>query len=114
MGRRTTTERRLHEVGIHTIGQLAQTGSPILGRLLGQSAGTKRPLSPRTSMGDGARHGPGRNPWAPRPRSDGGGDPELIRETLGYLADRVAGRLRKANLAGRTVTVRVRFSSCVQ
>ena len=36
--------------------------------------------------------------------------PELIRETLGYLADRVAGRLRKANLAGRTVTVRVRFS----
>ena len=36
--------------------------------------------------------------------------PELIRETLGYLADRVAGRLRKATLAGRTVTVRVRFS----
>jgi DNA polymerase-4 len=35
--------------------------------------------------------------------------PELIRETLGYLADRVAGRLRKANVAGRTVTVRVRF-----
>ena len=35
--------------------------------------------------------------------------PELIRESLGYLADRVAGRLRKANLAGRTVTVRVRF-----
>ena len=36
--------------------------------------------------------------------------PELIRETLGYLTDRVAGRLRKATLAGRTVTVRVRFS----
>jgi DNA polymerase-4 len=36
--------------------------------------------------------------------------PELIRETLGYLADRVAGRLRKANVAGRTVTVRVRFA----
>ena len=35
--------------------------------------------------------------------------PELIRQTLGYLADRVAGRLRKANVAGRTVTVRVRF-----
>jgi DNA polymerase-4 len=35
--------------------------------------------------------------------------PEFIRETLGYLADRVAGRLRKASLAGRTVTVRVRF-----
>ena len=35
--------------------------------------------------------------------------PELIRETLSYLVDRVAGRLRKATLAGRTVTVRVRF-----
>ena len=33
----------------------------------------------------------------------------LVRETLAYLVDRVAGRLRKANLAGRTVTVRVRF-----
>jgi DNA polymerase-4 len=36
--------------------------------------------------------------------------PRLIRETLGYLADRVASRLRKASLAGRTVTVRVRFA----
>ena len=35
--------------------------------------------------------------------------PDLIRETLAYLADRVAGRLRKANLAGHTVTVRIRF-----
>jgi DNA polymerase-4 len=35
--------------------------------------------------------------------------PELIRETLGYLADRVASRLRREALAGRTVTVRVRF-----
>jgi DNA polymerase-4 len=36
--------------------------------------------------------------------------PALLRETLGYLADRVAGRLRAAHLAGRTVTVRVRFT----
>ena len=36
-----TTERRLHEAGIHTIGQLADTGSPILGRLLGQTTGAK-------------------------------------------------------------------------
>ncbi|HUA96052.1 MAG TPA: hypothetical protein VMB82_11070, partial [Acidimicrobiales bacterium] len=35
--------------------------------------------------------------------------PELVREALAYLADRVAGRLRRAGLAGRTVTVRVRF-----
>jgi hypothetical protein len=35
--------------------------------------------------------------------------PELIRETFAYLADRAAGRLRRAKLAGRTVTVRVRL-----
>ncbi len=36
--------------------------------------------------------------------------PDLIRTTLGYLADRVGGRLRSAGLAGRTITVRVRFA----
>src|SRR5581483_394949 len=36
--------------------------------------------------------------------------PELLRTALGYLADRVGGRLRGAGVAGRTVTVRVRFS----
>jgi DNA polymerase-4 len=35
--------------------------------------------------------------------------PELLRSTLGYLADRVASRLRRAGRAARTVTVRVRF-----
>src|ERR1700678_2430945 len=36
-----TTERRLHEAGIHTIGELAGTGSPILERLLGHPTGAK-------------------------------------------------------------------------
>ena len=36
--------------------------------------------------------------------------PLLLRSTLGYLADRVAARLRVAGLAGRTITVRVRFA----
>lgn len=34
----------------------------------------------------------------------------MVRSTLGYLADRVAGRLRAAGRAGRTVNVRVRFT----
>ncbi len=36
--------------------------------------------------------------------------PEVVRTTLGHLADRVARRLRAAQRAGRTVTVRVRFA----
>jgi DNA polymerase-4 len=104
------TERRLHAAGIYTIGQLAKTGSPVLGGLLGEATGSKlsalsanideravvAPAGPK-SMGAQAALG----------RRDA--TPELIRETIGYLADRVAGRLRKASLAGRTVTVRVRF-----
>jgi len=106
-----TTERRLHEAGIYTIGQLAKAGSPILGSLLGQAAGAKLAAlsanvderavaTPARSKSMGAQAALGRRDAAP----------EFIRETLGYLADRVAGRMRKANLACKTVTVRVRFS----
>ena len=106
-----TTERRLHEIGIHTIGQLAETGSSIVGSLLGPTAGAK--LSALSCTIDGRTV-----QTAARSKSMGAqvalgrrqATSELIRETLAYLADRVAGRLRKANLAGRTVTVRVRFA----
>jgi DNA polymerase IV len=105
------TERRLHDAGIHTIGQLAHTGSPILSTLLGQAAGAKLadlsvnrdPRAVETSVRSksmGAQSALGRREATP----------DLIRETLGYLVDRVASRLRKANVAGRTVTVRVRFT----
>ena len=105
-----TTERRLHEAGIYTIGQLAKTGSPILADLLGQAAGAKL-AALSVNIDERAVETPG------RPKSIGAQSAlgrrettsELIRGTLGYLADRVAGRLRKANLAARTVTVRIRF-----
>jgi DNA polymerase-4 len=35
--------------------------------------------------------------------------PDVIRQVLGHLADRVAGRMRAKHRAGKTVTVRVRF-----
>jgi DNA polymerase-4 len=105
-----TTERRLHDSGIYTIGQLAKVGSPILGNLLGETVGSKLAAlsvnvdervveTPSRSKSMGAQAALGRRDVTP----------ELLRETLGYLADRVAGRLRKAGLAGRRVTVRVRF-----
>jgi DNA polymerase-4 len=105
-----TTERRLHEAGIYTIGQLAKAGSPVLSSLFGPSAGAKLAAlsanidaravtTPARSRSMGAQAALGRREATQ----------ELIRETLGYLADRVAGRLRKADLAGRRVTVRVRF-----
>jgi DNA polymerase-4 len=105
-----TTERRLHEAGIHTIGQLAKAGSPILASLLGQTAGAKL-AALSANVDERAVETPGRSKSMGAQAALGRRDanPVLIRETLAYLADRVASRLRKANLAGQTVTVRVRF-----
>ena len=105
------TQDLLHRAGIDTIGQLASTDSPILEHLLGKTKGIKlatlsanvdprRVECPRRAKSVGAQSALGhRVPTPP-----------LIRETLGYLADRVAARLRGANQAGRTITVRVRFA----
>jgi DNA polymerase-4 len=105
------TERRLHDVGIYTIGQLAEAGSPILASLLGHAAGTK--LAALSSDLDGRVVETPAGPKSMGAQAALGrrvATPQLVRETLAYLADRVAGRLRKATLAGRTVTVRVRFA----
>ncbi|HET6793603.1 MAG TPA: DNA polymerase IV [Acidimicrobiales bacterium] len=106
------TQARLAAVGVHTIGQLADTPTGSLQHLLGDAAGHK--LGALAANRD------------PRPVQDGGPagsvgaqsalgrrypEPELVRTTLAYLADRVAGRLRSSGRAGRTVTVRVRFAS---
>ncbi len=105
------TEGILHRAGIDTIGQLASTDSSILERLIGKATGMKLaslsanidPRSvgrPRGAKSVGAQSALGRR--LPTP--------PVIRETLGYLADRVAARLRGAKQAGRTITVRVRFA----
>ena len=100
----------LLERGIRTIGDLAATPSQVLDSLLGHAvaaklgslafnADSRRIVTSRRSSSVGAQSALGR-----RPVTD-----DLLRSSLGYLADRVAGRLRAAGRAGRTVTVRVRF-----
>ncbi len=105
------TRARLAGTGIRTIGDLAATPSPLLERLLGKAVGGKlaslafnldprRIETTRTAASVGAQAALGRRLATP----------ELLRSTLGYLADRVASRLRAAGQVGRTVTVRVRFT----
>ncbi|MDQ6899835.1 MAG: DNA polymerase IV [Candidatus Dormibacteraeota bacterium] len=105
------TLAQLTSVGIHTIGDLAATSDPVLSRMLGRAAGDKlgslatntdprRIETTRRVASVGAQSALGRR----RPTS------RLLRSTLGYLADRVAGRLRAGGRAGRTITVRVRFT----
>jgi DNA polymerase IV len=105
------TRARLASSGIRTIGELAATSGAAINRLLGNGAGAKLASlalnvdrrgieQDHKATSVGAQAALGRR----RP------SPALVRSTLGYLTDRVAVRLRAARRAGRTVTVRVRFT----
>jgi DNA polymerase-4 len=105
------TRHRLAQIGIHTVGELAAAPATALQHLLGSAAGAnlikraenvdpRRVDGPRRASSVGAQAA-----FGPRRVST-----DFLRATLGYLADRVAGRLRTSGRAGRTVTVRVRFA----
>jgi DNA polymerase-4 len=105
------TEARLARRGIRTVGDLNRVSSPTLQQLLGAASGTKLASlsanidpraveTPHAAKSIGAQAALGAQP-ATR---------ALLVETLGYLIDRVSGRLRGGHRAARTVTVRVRFS----
>src|SRR5438445_2328855 len=105
------TSARMASMGIRTIGDLAATKPPMLRRLLGEAAADK--LGSLATNIDPRRVETGRRVSSVGAQSAFGRRPatlSLLRSTLGYLADRVAARLRAAGRAGRTVTVRVRFT----
>jgi len=104
-------QQRLAHLGIHTIGQLAETPGSAVEHILGRAVGHKlsamaRDADPRRVVtahragSVGAQSALGRR----RPARDD------VRAVLAHLADRVARRLRAKARAGRTVTVRVRFA----
>ena len=105
------TQARLAEIGVLTIGQLANTPGWSLEQLLGPAAGEKlaalalnrdpREIRPhRRARSAGAQSALGKKP----------ADEQVFRPTLLHLADRVCSRLRAKSRPGRTVTVRVRFA----
>ena len=103
-------EQRLAERGIRTIGELAQTPSASIERLLGHAVGAKLTAlahnqDPRRIVTSGRARSVGAQSALGRRAPT----PELVRKVLGHLADRVAGRMRAKNRGGRTITVRVRF-----
>jgi DNA polymerase-4 len=105
------TKARLAEIGVTTIGQLANTPGWSLERLLGPAAGEKLSAlawnrdpreikTHRRARSAGAQSALGRKP----------AEALTIRPVLLHLADRIASRLRAKSRPGRTVTVRVRFA----
>ena len=105
------TKERLAEMGVHTIGQLAETPGRALERLLGHAIGARLGAlawnqDPRAvEMHRRAGSVSAQSALGKQPASE-----DVIGPTLRHLADRVASRMRKKNLAGRTVTARVRFA----
>ncbi|HUO49567.1 MAG TPA: DNA polymerase IV, partial [Acidimicrobiales bacterium] len=92
------TRERLAASGIHTIGELVATSPDVLGRLVGRANGAKLGLlasnvDPRHV--DTAR--PTRSVGAQAALGRAAPSGELLRTTLGYLVDRVAGRLRASS-----------------
>jgi DNA polymerase-4 len=106
------TRARLAEIGVLTIGQLANTPGCSLKQVLGSAAEAKLaalawnrdPREIRThrrARSAGAQSALGRKPAEER----------IFRPTLLHLADRIGSRLRAKSRLGRTVTVRVRFAN---
>src|SRR5499433_2774954 len=105
------TKARLAAIGVHSIGQLANTPGWSLEQLLGPAAGEKLaalawnrdPRQIRTqhrARSAGAQSALGKKP----------AEASVFRPTLRHLADRIGARLRAKSLSGRTITVRVRFA----
>jgi DNA polymerase IV len=105
------TEARLAKIGVTTIGQLAASAPQSVERLLGHAVGQKLTAlawnrdprqiqTRRRAHSAGAQSALGRQPAIER----------VFKPTLHHLADRIGARLRAKSLAGRTITVRVRFA----
>ncbi len=105
------TRARLASTGVRTIGDLASQSPSSLQRLLGVAVGAKLGA---LAVNDDARrietHHRARSVGAQSALGRQAATEQLLREALGFLADRIATRLRVHGHLARTITVRVRFT----
>jgi DNA polymerase-4 len=105
------TEQALTRLGLHTVGDIANTPERTLVRALGQAAGSHLYA---LSWGRDERrvvpHEPDKSIGAEETFTRDVDDPDVVRRELLRLAERTATRLRTAGLAGRTVSVKIRFA----
>jgi len=106
-----STARRLHGLGLETVGDLAQTPVPTLRQTFGPHAG--RMLHELAWGRDGRRvvpTEPERSVGSQETLGRDTDDPAVVRRELLRMADRTAGRMRRAGLVGRTVSISIRFA----
>lgn len=104
------TERRLADVGIHTVGQVAELGEQHLVAILGRAVG--RHLHALVHNRDPRRVETARRRGSIGSQSALGRRPKTwshLEAVLLAIVDRVTRRMRVAGRAGRTVTVRFRY-----
>lgn len=110
------TRARLRKLGLLTVGDIASIGLPTLKQMLGRASGEhlhhlawatdRSTLTPRRSEDD-----PERSMGAEETFSRDTNDEAVISRELLRLASKVAARMRRAELVGRTVSIRIRFSN---
>jgi DNA polymerase IV len=106
------TARKLHDRGVHTVGEVARLSEATLVSVLGKGAGhhlhalahnrdPRRVDTGRRRRSVGAQHALGRSASL---------SPRAIDAVVVGLVDRVARRMRAAGRVGRTVVLRLRFA----
>ena len=105
------TEQVLHQLGLRTVGDLANTPTETLVRALGPASGAhlsalawgrdERPVVP---------HEPDKSIGAENTFSTDVDDPVVIARELLRLSERTAARLRASSQVGRTISIKVRFA----
>ncbi len=105
------TEETLSRLGLRTVGDLARIPRSTLERALGQAAGAHLAA---LAWGRDERvvvpHEPDKSLGAEETFGTDVDDPEIVLRELLRLSTKVAGRLRAAGYAGRTVSLKVRFA----
>ncbi|MGD9955839.1 MAG: DNA polymerase IV [Candidatus Nanopelagicales bacterium] len=105
------TEEQLTRLGLRTVGDIAHTPVDTLVRALGPAAGQHLAAlawgrDPRAVEVPEGEKSIGNEETFPRDVDD----PEVIRRELLRLSEKVASRMRRAGVAGRTVSIKVRFA----
>ncbi len=105
------TELVLQQLGLHTVGDIANTPVGTLQRALGPAAGSH--LS-ALSWGRDERlvtpHEPDKSIGAEETFSVDVDDPKVVTRELLRLSERTAARLRASGQVGRTVSIKIRFA----
>ena len=105
------TEVILTRLGLHTVADLAATPLTTLQRALGVGVGTHlHDLAWGRDERQVVAHEPDRSIGAEETFSRDVDDPEVIHRELLRLSEKVSARLRKAEVVGRTISIKVRFA----